>query len=267
MSTNLKNKSAFYFSLKGFSLMLVFIIMSGFSNKVQAGNLSDSAVIYYEKNQFDKAAACYERILADGMESWILHYNLGNAYFKANKIGQSILHYEIAKKINPQNQDVLNNLKIAESKVVDKVDTKQFQLRDEIRDFFIYKLSTTGWAWLSVALLFSALFLFYLFYILQSPASKRFSFWSGLVVSISFVVALICGFSALSEKNAKVDGVIIAREINVYNSPREENSNKKATPLHEGTKVKVLNTEQDWINIQLANGNEGWVKSGQVAVY
>lgn len=232
-----------------------------------ANNLSDSAIFYYENNEFAKAAKCYEKIIASGMQSWILHYNLGSSYYKDNKLGKAILHYEIAKKLNPLNKDLLNNLQISESKVVDKIDTKQIHLQNEIRDFFIYRLSTAGWAWMSIGLIFLCLGLFFLFYITQSPGIKRFYFWSGLVLSAAFVVSLICGFSALEQKTSKTNGVIIAPAVTFYNSPRADESNKKGSQLHEGTKVKILNEEQGWSNIQLFNGNEGWIRTEEVGVY
>ena len=34
--------------------------------------------------------------------------------------------------------------------------------------------------------------------------------------------------------------------------------------LHEGTKVKQIDTIQDWVNIQLENGTLGWIKSSSI---
>jgi uncharacterized protein YgiM (DUF1202 family) len=37
--------------------------------------------------------------------------------------------------------------------------------------------------------------------------------------------------------------------------------------LHEGTKVSVLESNPDWTNIKLENGNEGWVKTTDVGLF
>jgi uncharacterized protein YgiM (DUF1202 family) len=34
--------------------------------------------------------------------------------------------------------------------------------------------------------------------------------------------------------------------------------------LHDGTKVNVLDTNNGWIKIQLANGNEGWIQQSDI---
>lgn len=229
--------------------------------------LSDSAATYYARSEFQKAIRCYESILEEGKDSWILYYNLGNAYFKNNNLGKAILNYEKAKKLNPTNNDLLNNMQIAESKVIDKIEHRQILLQSEIKNFFIYRLSTTGWAWMTIGTLLTALFLFFMFYAANSTGIKRFSFWTGSVFSILFLLSLTFGFMALNEKNSKVNGVIVAPAVNVYNSPRAEDNNKKTYQLNEGTKVKLLEIEQEWANVQLANGNEGWIKAAEVGVY
>jgi tetratricopeptide (TPR) repeat protein len=236
-------------------------------NSFSLPGLADSAAVYYEKNEFRKAADYYEKILAEGKESWMLHYNLGNAYFKSDQVGKAIFHYEVAKKMNPTSEDLLNNLRIAETKVIDKIEHREVFLENEIRDFFIYRLSTSGWAWLGIGMLVLCLFLFFLYYISQSPGSKRFFFWSALVLSIVFILSFIFGFMALNEKNAKVNGVITSSQVTIYNSPRSEESNRKNYTLNEGTKVRILDTDDEWANIQLANGNEGWIKATQVGIY
>ncbi len=246
---------------------LLFLLAAICSFSSFASGLADSAMKYYEKNQFEKAASCYEKILSEGKESWILHYNLANAYFKNNQVGKAILHYEAAKKINPTSEDVLNNLRIAETKVVDKIEHREVYLENEIRDFFIYRLSTTGWAWLSISSFVVTLMLFFLYYISQRSASKRLFFWSGLILGIMFILSFIFGIMALNQKQSKVNGVIISSQINIYNSPRADDDNRKNYSLNEGTRVKILDVDDEWANIQLANGNEGWIKSSQVGVY
>ena len=50
----------------------------------------------YREGNFAEAAAAYEAIIAQGKESAELYYNLGNAYFKQNNLGRSILFYNRA---------------------------------------------------------------------------------------------------------------------------------------------------------------------------
>ena len=50
----------------------------------------------YGEERYAEAAAEYERVLAAGLESGPLYFNLGNAYFKAGDVGHAVLAYERA---------------------------------------------------------------------------------------------------------------------------------------------------------------------------
>jgi uncharacterized protein HemY len=67
----------------------------------------------------------YESILKEGSTSYKLHYNLGNAYYKNNELGKAIYNYELANKLQPNNNDVKMNLKIANEKTIDKIESKE----------------------------------------------------------------------------------------------------------------------------------------------
>lgn len=228
-------------------------------------SLSDSAIYYYESKQFESAAKAYEKIILQGRESWQLHYNLGNAYFKADALGKAIYHYEKARKFNPSQPDLLNNLRIADSKMQDKMEIRENFLEREIRLGIIHFFSLTTWAWLSILGLALCLGFFFLFRVTAKHTLKKIFFWSSFTFSIAFASCLLFGFNALKEKKSHNLGVIITNNVNLYNAPRSEE--KKNFQLHEGTRVKIIAQDNDWINIQLQNSNEGWIKITEVGVY
>ena len=57
------------------------------------------------------------KVIGRGYESWELYYNLGNAFYKNRQIGPAILNYEKARKLAPNNEDVLFNLELANLRV------------------------------------------------------------------------------------------------------------------------------------------------------
>ena len=238
-----------------------------FHQNLAGNNISDSATLYYSRDEFKKAAACYEKILKEGKESWILYYNLGNAYYKDGSLGLAILNYEKAKKLNPHEPDILNNLSIAENKVIDKVKMREISLEKEIKEFFIYRLSTSGWAWCSIFSLTLTLSLIFVFLSTSIGSLKKISFWSGILALLTFILSLFFGYTELGEKTSSKRGVIIRNETKVYSKPQLDESARKNLILHEGTKVKVLSTENSWINIQLLNGNEGWISTNDLGIY
>ena len=75
----------------------------------------------YNKSKYLESINIYESILTDGWESNNLYYNLGNAYFRQNMIGQAIWAYNKALKINPRNSDVIHNLEIVNARIKDRI--------------------------------------------------------------------------------------------------------------------------------------------------
>jgi tetratricopeptide (TPR) repeat protein len=69
----------------------------------------------YAEERYGEAAARYEQILADGLASGNLYFNLGNAYFKAGDLGRAILNYERARRLMPADPDLIANLGYARS--------------------------------------------------------------------------------------------------------------------------------------------------------
>jgi tetratricopeptide (TPR) repeat protein len=77
----------------------------------------------YKAAEFKEAAASFEAIAAAGVVNPDLFYNIGNAYLKAHDLGNAILWYERAKRLAPEDPDLLFNLAHADSLVTDKIDS------------------------------------------------------------------------------------------------------------------------------------------------
>lgn len=52
-------------------------------------------------------------------------------------------------------------------------------------------------------------------------------------------------------------------ETSVKSSPTSDNSTDLFR-LHEGTKVKVLESMGSWTNISIADGRQGWIKTSDI---
>jgi hypothetical protein len=113
------------------------------------------------------------------------------------------------------------------------------------------------WAWISVGL--STLFLLFFigYYFSQITLSKRI-FFIGMFVLISLLLVSVS--AAISEKNhyeSENPAIVFAEMVLVKSEPQKA-SNTVFT-LHEGTKVFILETLDNWKKIQLTDGTEGWI--------
>ena len=77
---------------------------------------------FYREGKYEKAVQMYEQVRKNGFESPALYYNLGNAYFKMQNIPASVLNYERARKMSPNDEDINYNLRLANLRVVDKIE-------------------------------------------------------------------------------------------------------------------------------------------------
>jgi tetratricopeptide (TPR) repeat protein len=230
-----------------------------------AQNLTDSAQIYYKKQNYKQVINCYEKILAEGQVSANLYYNLGNAYFKDNQIGKAIYNYELAKKLSPGDDDIKTNLRIANTKTIDKIDAKENFLAGAIKSGLYSMFSTNGWAWLSIIAVIFTLLCAIVFIVSKSLFFKRICFWLGILGTIKFIFVFSVGFASLHNLNKKTQAIVTNQVVQVLSAPNE--SGKSKFSLHEGTKLIVLSTNEEWTSVQLANGNEGWIKTQELGLF
>ncbi len=73
-----------------FSILLLLISTIGFAST----DLQAKAEKAYSNKDYKQAITCYESILKEGLSSYKLYYNLGNAYYKNNELGKAIYNYE-----------------------------------------------------------------------------------------------------------------------------------------------------------------------------
>jgi hypothetical protein len=111
-------------------LALAAIVLAGLAwvARVQAQSEAWAAVFahanrLYEEGGYEEAAAKYEEIVASDLQNGRVYYNLGNAYFKQEKLGLAILNYERAHRLMSRDEDIKANLAYARSQIVDKIET------------------------------------------------------------------------------------------------------------------------------------------------
>ena len=79
------------------------------------------ADVLYEKENYAEAATAYESVLKTQGVAAEVYYNLGNCYYKLDKIPLAVLNYERAFLLDPGDGDIRANLALARGKTIDKV--------------------------------------------------------------------------------------------------------------------------------------------------
>lgn len=213
----------------------------------------------YQKENYQAAISSFESILSTGKQSAEVYFNLGNCYYKLHKVAPAIYNYEKALVLDPNNKDVLNNLKFAHKLQIDEIkEVPKVGFAKLLRDFTA-NFHYDSWAWISVGLSFLFLMFFLGYYFSQYTLYKRI-FFIGMFVLVFLI--LISVLSAIFEKNHYQNerpAIVFAEVVSVKNEPKTSGSD--VLILHEGTKVFVLETLDNWKKIQLTDGTEGWIEN------
>jgi tetratricopeptide (TPR) repeat protein len=139
-------------------ICIISVVLLNFAVKAQdPKQLFNQANELYKQKEYEQAAQVYENIATLGYESAEVYYNLGNCYYKTNQIGLTILNYERAKKIEPDNDDIEFNLKLAGLRVSDRVEVlPQMMLVTWFKNT-LSSQTANGWGKTSLVLLWLAL--------------------------------------------------------------------------------------------------------------
>ena len=216
----------------------------------------------YAKEDYTQAIELYESILKSYGESAMVYYNLGNAYYKAGKVAPAILNYERALLLNPGDSDTRFNLQVARQKTVDKI--------EPIGEFFLTRwigtvedvYSADGWAKWGVAFFVLFIGCLVLFFFSKWIRLKKIGFFAGICFLLISLVANLFADSQQDKLLHRADAIVFASTVTVKSSP--DASGTDLFILHEGTKVTIKSTLGEWSEIQLEDGNVGWMPSKEI---
>jgi tetratricopeptide (TPR) repeat protein len=259
-------------NMKPASLAILFLISSFGTANASFGadgatNFADSlwtvGTEAYTAGRFEQARDAWLSLYSAGLSSPELCTNIGNAYYKSDDNAHAILYYERALKLDPSYGDARHNLKFAQSRNRDRIDVvPEFFLVSMIRNLG-WKMDSNSWAVLSIILFAGFLAMLLLYRLGRSASSRKTGFFVGIVLLLLFAGAL--GFASWQKSDfMKADeAIVVSPVVSIKSAPGAENS-KDLFILHEGTKVRLLDSVGSWLNIELSDGRQGWIMSENV---
>ena len=239
------------------------IMFAALSLAVSAQTDKIAADSAYVKGDYKAAIEIYESLAANNGESADVYYNLGNAYYKSENIAKAVLNYERALLLNPADEDIQFNLELARSKTVDKVAPEYKFFLMEWLEGIINLLSISAWSILAVVSFVFMLLTLLLFLFGKSVSTKKTGF---IIALFSLFITIFANLSALhryhylTERN---DAVIMEPSVTAKSTP--SNSGTELFVIHEGRKVKISDDSmREWTEIELEDGNKGWIPSSSL---
>lgn len=248
-----------------FNILLIFIAfptLGQVDSLVSIDSKIELANEKYKQGQFSDASLLYEEILELGISADI-YYNLGNSYYKSGEIGLAILNYERALRLKPQMKDAIYNLQLAEKKVIDKVNTNPpFFVKKWINNV-VSSLTSNQWTMLSLVFFLPLLTTFLFFLFSKTRDKKKFTFYTTAVLGVLFVITFVFAGIVKKQYINHDKAVILSGAVTVKSAP--DQSGTDIFQLHEGTRVTIKNTLDNWVEIILENGAVGWIEENNIA--
>lgn len=208
----------------------------------------------YTQQSYDSAAVLYEQLLTVGHNNAIVYYNLGNTYYRLNKIGNAVLNYERCLKLEPNNKQAQENLALTQSRISNRI--------QPINEIFFLKwwhsltqgANATTWA-IAAALLFLVTIILYSLRRLDKLSSK-FPSQALWALNVLWVTVLIFAFISAYEQANHTKAVIMLGDTPFFKQPGGGNAESY---LPEGTTINIGAIEKQWIETTLPDGRRGWV--------
>ena len=222
----------------------------------------DSANNAYSKANYELAARQYEMILSLGYESPQVYFNLGNAYYKLDNLGLSILNYERAKKLSLHDEDINYNLKLANQRTLDKIEPMPKLFLEEWWENLKNMHSERTWAIRSIVCFILFFFFIGVFIVSNKLLNKQFGFWLSILFFVFSTISFFISKSRYNDITHKTSAVILSASAEIKNAPAE--SGIKLFILHEGTKVSSKETQGEWVKVSLTPEKVGWVKRSAI---
>ena len=242
------------------TLLLLFVV--GLQVNGQNEALFEKGIDAYNEGRYSEAISYYETILKNKEHSAALYFNLGNCYYKMNRIAPSIYYYEKALLLDPNDPDIQNNLAFARQMTLDAIEEMPETGLAKAYKGTAGALTYEQWGILSIVFVCLGILGYIIYFLVRYSTHKRVALVSSLVLMILGFVFV--AFAYVGQQNYRDDqpAIIFTDAITVRSEP-----NRRSEPvfeLHEGTKVQVLDALDEWNKIQLANGQEGWLPESEI---
>jgi len=244
------------------ALLLLFLVVVLIPGKLVAQDAKTRFEQAYDlavKGEADKALAEFESLLALAPMDVDLLYNAGTTALKANKLGKSVLYLERALVSDPRCQDCRVNLERANERQQDRVIVRQTEEQSEAASLDGLmnglRLDLLAWTFVVIHALAAMVWL-----IRRFSRGERLRFTLVLVLAGLGLFWLASGSLLLLKVHgyeAQRHGVILTPETPVREGP---NLNHPSTfSVHEGLKVRLGERVEDWRQVWLQNGLNGYV--------
>jgi tetratricopeptide (TPR) repeat protein len=209
----------------------------------------------YELERFPEAIESYSALLEQGVRSPALHFNLGNALFRSDQIGQAILHFRLAQHLAPRDPDIRANLQFARqhTNLPEPGSTSLWHriLLHLTLDEWTILTTITAWSWLALLALSQ----------LKTHLRPALRPWI-LALALTSLLSIIPLTTAWHLQHRPV-AVVVVPHTSVRFGPFAESQEHFTAP--DGAELHILDQLNHWLQVRDSQGRLGWLTENHIA--
>lgn len=238
-------------------IILIFIILS---TPLAFAQRLEKALQAYQNGDFKTSTQLYLSELESGNQNSSLYFNIGNSFYKQGHLGEAIAAYIRAHELAPRNPDIKTNLQFAEAKVMDQVSPRK---STEIKNFLLLKSIFSTKELVYFGVITSILFSFFSLLGIYLGVRERYTVMKSTLAIFACIPLLIGSYRFLKPQYW---GAISSPVVDVYAGPSDKNS-VVVFMLHEGTPVRKLEEQGDWLQVALPDQKVGWIRQKNASFF
>lgn len=221
-------------------LLALLLLQPAASPRAEAERLFTLGTELIAEGDTSGAVAAWEGARATGLTSAAVEHNLGTVALRRGDVGRARLHLERAARLDPLDDAVAQNLRLAR----DAAGVPARSAAERLWDRTVGVVGAFGLVVLALAFVFGALGLFFL-------DRRR---WA-LGVGVGALLAVGVASAVLWERSRPV-GVVLADEAEVTEEPSA--ASVGVARVQAGETVEVGETQSGWRRVE-TDGGEGWL--------
>lgn len=221
--------------------------------------LFEQGVTAYNAENYDVAITSFRKLPELGYISADLYYNLGNAYYREAEFANAIWCYEKALLLNPAHDDAKFNLEFLNNELFSDRDSVPPSFFNEIWNFLYTLFSPTTWMILFLILQLVLPALILIFFFSASRKKRRMFFYFSVLALFLYLISLSISSWAYYSINNPSKAVIKNLSVPVRSEPGQGGTN--IVVVEQANTVQILDRNENWLKIELPDGNVGWILS------
>ena len=211
----------------------------------------------YEATDYNKASELYRQAIDEGIADSRLYYNYANSLFRLNQLGTSILYFEKARKLNPNDDDIIYNLRFVNAQIADKNPVTENNALTKILWYLHASYSINQGMWICLGLV-CGIFLSAILTLFSGPGIKGFLYTFMSLLALSLLTIGPSLVYKVNQQESLQFGIVIKPAVEMFSGPGE--NFQVLTKVHEGTKFEIVETRGEWVSVKLLNGKGGYVR-------